>query len=109
MAGRQLRSQGSSDGRLFLSPGAPHGTPGRPRPQGPGPAPRLLRRTNRRDPVTLGESGPVRVRRSIGSLLPPSISNVWRNFMKPFRRIVGVTGAEDRPADLTDEVLLAGL
>jgi RNA polymerase sigma factor (sigma-70 family) len=29
--------------------------------------------------------------------------------MKPFRRIVGVTGAEDRPADLTDEILLAGL
>jgi RNA polymerase sigma factor (sigma-70 family) len=43
------------------------------------------------------------------SLLAPSISNVWRNFMKPFRRLAGITDAEDPPADLTDETLLAGL
>src|ERR1700689_4942784 len=53
MAGRQLGSGRKGDGRLFLSPEAPHGTPRRPRSRDPGPAAQILRRADRRDPNSL--------------------------------------------------------
>jgi NAD(P)-dependent dehydrogenase (short-subunit alcohol dehydrogenase family) len=52
MAGRQPGSGRQGDGRLLLPPEAPHGTPRRPRSEDPGPAAELLRRADRRDPVT---------------------------------------------------------
>ena len=45
------------DGRLLLSPEAPHGTPRRPRSQDPGPTAQLLRRADRRDHLTRRSAG----------------------------------------------------
>src|ERR1022692_4820092 len=90
MAGRQPGSGRQGDGRLLLSPEAPHGTPRRPRSQDPGPAAQILRRADRRDPVTPEPARLLSVRReakpSADRDAGEHVSDTQPSFAGPARR-----------------------